>query len=325
MGPRVWITGCTGTIGPWLVRALRRQLPSAHLTGTALRSADAAALGLDEMLPADVRDAEAVRVAIERVRPDAIVHLASRRAGDLPELLQVQVLGTRNVLEAALERLGPAARVLVAGSAAEIGHCETSEMPLAESCACRPVDAYGVSKLAQSALAFAHFFRERQHVVRARLFNLLGPGVPATLLPGRCAELIRRAAPDSPEPLRFRGLHTQRDYVDVRDACEALVLALERGRPGALYHVGSGTAIRGRTIVDHLLAAARREKGVLRYEESAEGPPTVPLQVADARLAARELGWQPRIALVQSIEDLWQASAGDSRQALQSAPPSDGA
>lgn len=314
MGARVWITGCTGTIGPSLIPVLRRHLPGAHVTGTALRPADAAALGLDEMLPADVRDADAVRAAIDRVRPDRIVHLASRRAGELAELLAVQVMGTHHVLQAALERLGSAARVLVVGSAAEIGFAETSEMPLAESCACRPVDAYGVTKLAQSALAYAHAYVERQHVVRARLFNLLGPGVPATLLPGRCAELIRRAPKDSREPLTFRALGTQRDYVDVRDACEALVLALERGRPGALYHVGGGTAIRGRTIVEHLLAAARSEKGALRYEESAEGGTTVPLQVADARLAMHELGWQPRIPLEQSLDDLWRAT-GEPRPA----------
>jgi nucleoside-diphosphate-sugar epimerase len=138
--------------------------------------------------------------------------------------------------------------------------------------------------------------------------------VPASLLPGRCAALLRQTPRGSQEPLRFRALDTQRDYVDVRDACEALVLALERGRPGALYHVGSGMAIRGRAIVRHLLAAAHAEKGELRYEESAEGPPTVPLQVADARLAMSELGWQPRIALEQSIEDLWRAS-GEPRPA----------
>lgn len=307
MGARIWITGCTGTIGPWLIPALRRHLPGAHLTGTALRPADETALGLDEMLPADVRDEAAVRQTIDRVRPDRIIHLASRRAGELPELLAVQVLGTRNVLQAALERLGPAARVLVVGSAAEIGFVETAEMPLAETCTCRPVDAYGVTKLAQAALAHAYSFAHRHHVVRARLFNLLGPGVPASLLPGRCAALLRQTPRGTKQPLTFRALDTQRDYVDVRDACEALVLALERGRPGALYHVGSGLAIRGRTIVEHLLAAARAEKGELRYEESAEGPPTVPLQVADARLAMSELGWQPRILLEQSIGDLWRS------------------
>src|SRR5262245_518629 len=230
MGARVWITGCTGTIGPWLIPALRRHLPGAHLTGTALRPAGAAALGLDEMLPADARDERAVRRAIERAQPDRIIHLASRRSGELTELLQVQLLGTRNVLQTALELLGPAARVLVVGSAAEIGLVEASEMPLAESCACRPVDAYGVTKLAQAALAHAYAFANRQHVVRARLFNLLGPGVPASLLPGRCAALIRETPRGAKEALRFRALDTQRDYVDVRDACEALVLALERGR-----------------------------------------------------------------------------------------------
>ena len=319
MGARVWITGCTGTVGPSLIPALRRHLAGAHLTGTALRAADARALGLDEMLPADVRDEAAVRTAIDRVKPDRIVHLASRRAGELPELLQVQVLGTRNVLQAALEMLGPAARVLVVGSAAEIGFVETSEMPLAETCACRPVDAYGVTKLAQAALAHAYAFAQLQHVIRVRLFNLLGPGVPDTLLPGRCAALLRQTPRGSKEPLRFRALDTQRDYVDVRDACEALVLALERGRPGALYHVGSGLAIRGRIIVEHLLAAAHAEHGELRYEESAEGPPTVPLQVADARLAMSEFGWQPRIPFEQSIDDLWRAS-GDSRFARPAAP-----
>jgi nucleoside-diphosphate-sugar epimerase len=309
MPERLLVTGCTGYVAEGLPAALRRRNPATRIIGTALHPPAAAGAGFEEVLPADLRDGAAVRALIDRVRPDRVIHLASRRDGDLSALLATNAAGTDHLLAAMRDVVGRGARVLVVGSAAEIGHCTPAEMPLREECACRPLDPYGVSKLAQSAVAQAAFLVHGQDVVRVRLFNLVGPGTPASLLPGRCVELLLEAIREGGGgPLRFRSLDTRRDYTDIRDVHRALTLALDRGRSGSLYHIGSGEAVAGRRIVELLIAAARSRAGALAYEESVAGPPGVPLQVADARRAAADLGWRPEIGLERSAGDLWESA-----------------
>src|SRR5262249_17292588 len=118
-----------------------------------------------------------------------------------------------------------------------------------------------------------------------------------------CVHLLAQQAlvPHS-APLAFGNLSAQRDYTDVRDACEALALAARQGRPGCLYHVGTGRALSGREIVRGLLAVAEPHTGPLTFEEREEEPPAVPVQCVDPTLAAKELDWRPRIALEQSLE-----------------------
>ena len=320
----VLVTGCTGYVAGHLLDALRAHAPSARVVGTASRAPERLHEGLETVHVADLRDRAAVRALIERDPPDRVFHLASRRDGSLLELLDIQAVATDHLLGVLRER-SPSARVVVAGSAAEIGHCTPSDLPLSERAPCRPIDPYGVSKLAQSALCDAACLRHGQDVVRVRVFNLVGPGLPPALLPGRGVQLLLEAlGKRSTEPLRFRDLGTERDYTDVRDVCRALILAMARGRAGALYHAGSGVAVSGRALIDGLLSAAAADTGILRYEESVAGPITVPIQVADASLAASELGWGPEITLDRSIHDMWRHAVEASIAPTRTAPRAGG-
>jgi GDP-4-dehydro-6-deoxy-D-mannose reductase len=201
--------------------------------------------------------------------------------------------------------------VIVVGSSAELGAATGDGRPLDETAPCRPLDDYGVSKLAQSAIAAAAFLRHGQHVVRVRLFNLVGPDLPESLLPGRCARALARVvAGGGGGHLSFGDLETRRDYVDIRDACRAIALALERGAAGELFHVGSGVAVSGREIVSRLVAEAREETGPVTFDEKVAGLPTVPTQQADPGHAKHALGWRPEIPLDRSLRDLWHSVRG---------------
>ncbi len=198
-------------------------------------------------------------------------------------------------------------RVIVVGSSAEIGFCRDEDLPLAEGATCEPVDDYGVSKLSQSLLARAAYLSHGQSTIRVRLFNLLGPHLPATLLPGRCVELLKANLPGTNKVrLSFGNLETRRDYTDVRDVCRAILLAARFGRCGALYHIGSGRAFTGYDVVRGLAAEAGVEVECETDETWANRREAVPVQIADSRLAERELSWCPQITFRQSIKDMWQ-------------------
>lgn len=305
------MTGCAGFLGRSLIPILREHVGGGGLFGTS-RRARAPELEnlLDAYVPADLSSHGAARGLIESARPDVIFHLASARAGTLAQLLQSNVVATDDLLRCAREA-GGGARVIVVGSSAEIGYCREEDLPLAEDAPCRPVDDYGVSKLCQSYAAQAAHLSHGQAVIRVRLFNLLGPHLPETLLPGRCVQLLK-ANRDARRAVRlsFGNLDTRRDYTDVRDICRALLLAARLGRGGALYHVGSGRAVSGREVVGALAAEAGLEVEC-ETTHGGGGGAFVPVQVADAGLAARALSWSPAITFEQSVREMWRCAVAD--------------
>lgn len=317
MSKRILITGCTGTIGGHLIPILRAHLSSSRIVGTARRLPSAARRALlDEYHAADLGSRAEVEALLQQVRPDAVMHLAAQRGGELLELFRANVLATDYLLTAMREQgaHGNDTPVVVVGSASEIGACESRHLPLDEDAPCRPVDAHGVTKSAQSLAAQAAFLRHGQCVIRARVFNLLGPALPATLLPGRCVQLLDEIARgDRTRHLEFADLSARRDYTDVRDVCHALLLTLQNGKPGRLYHIGSGQALSGRELVEAVLEAAIPDTGPVTFtaKETPRGGIAVPIQIADARRAARELGWRPEIPLARSIEEMWRATRQD--------------
>lgn len=303
------VTGCAGFIGRSLIPILREHVGGGGLYGTSRRErAPESEHLLDAYVPADLSSSDEARGLIESARPEVIFHLASARSGTLTQMLQSNVVATDNLLRCVREAGEGGARVIVVGSSAEIGYCRAEDLPLAEDAPCQPVDDYGVSKLSQSYVAQAAHLSHGQAVIRVRLFNLLGPHLPETLLPGRCVQLLKENR-DAGHAimLSFGNLDTRRDYTDVRDACHAIVLAARLGRSGALYHVGSGKAVSGREVVGALAAEAGLEVEC-ETNQSVGGGVLVPVQVADAGLAARELSWSLGITFEQSARDMWRCA-----------------
>ncbi|HYM80747.1 MAG TPA: NAD(P)-dependent oxidoreductase [Candidatus Limnocylindria bacterium] len=293
MSARLLITGCTGTVAGPLTAALRSALPNATLIG-ASRTARRVAAPWDEHHAVDLGVPRSVELLVGETRPDGVFHLASLRSGSAAKLERVNVDGTAHLLAAMRMLRGPTFRVLVLGSAAELGDLAPSDLPAGEGAPTRPVDAYGISKLEQAQVTEAAHAREGQDVVRVRLFNLLGPGLPPTLLPGRCVTLLAGVLRGAAPRLVFGDLETVRDYADVRDLARGIVQAYLGAPAGALYHLGSGRGRTGREVVQALIAAAGPEVGPVEVVSEPHGPAGVRALVADpgrargARLGPRD-------------------------------------
>lgn len=302
---RILVIGYSGFVGPWVLAELRRRFPQAVLFGAARRPACCArgTVRPDRSFVMDLRTRQSIEEVLGAARPDAVVHLASLKSAPLEDLLDVNVAGAERLLTA-LARIAPSARAVVVGSSAELGRPSGLDLPIDEEARCEPVDAYGITKLAQSAVARRQFLLG-QDVVQVRSFNLFGPGVPDILLAGRCVRQLRAAAAtQGPVELSFGPLETRRDYVDVRDLARAIALALTKGRPGMLYHIGSGVSRSGFELVDALVRESGLREVTCRAATPTE-PPLVPWQTADSRRAAAMLGWVPSIGWGESIRDIW--------------------
>jgi len=211
--------------------------------------------------------------------------------------LSVNVLGTHHVLEAVREA-GLDCPVLVTGSA--LVYRPTTNL-LSEEHPIGPSDPYGVSKLAQEMLA-THATHAPIFIVRP--FNHAGPRQAATYVTSSFARQIAEIEAGLREPvLRVGNLESRRDITDVRDTVRAYRLVVRHGRPGRPYNVCSGQVYRIRDLLD---ALTRMSSTAIRIEVDPDRlrPSDNPVIAGDRSRISAETGWQPRIPIDRTLEDL---------------------
>ena len=293
----VWVvTGGSGFLGGHLLDRLRAEAVEVMAVGRRRPIRDGIAF-----IAADFNDPAEVHRVVAVVRPDAVIHLAGRTPpGSSGDFYRSNTLATVHWLDA-LRGLGRPVRVVLAGSAAELGPVPVEDLPVGEDWTCRPADAYGLSKWLASAAGLAA--RPPLEVVVARVFNPIGPGLPATQALGRFAREL--AAGEGPLTLAVGDLDARRDFVDARDVADALVALARRGGSSRVYHVGTGVSHRVGDGLDRLIALSGRE---VRVEADAAFGRAGPADSrADVRRIAAEVGWISQIPFDRSVDDLWAA------------------
>ena len=296
------ITGVLGFCG----RHLAAHLQASGYRISGLDQARGEAPGGVTMHLGDIRDQACLADLLRKVEPSDIFHLAALtnpQAG-WDALSDVNVRGTGQLLEAA-RLCDPSPTIVVAGSSAAYGAVVPGELPIGEDQPFRPRSAYAVSKVAQEMLAYSYYARFGLRVVRARPFNLTGPGEsPAFVTSAFAQQIARIEAGLQPPVVEVGNLGSVRDFTDVRDVVQAYRLLGEHGRPGEVYNICSGKGIEIRLLLDTLISLSHVPGIAVNYSESRWQVADVPSQVGDAGRLVRDTGWQPEIPLYQTLEDL---------------------
>ncbi|UCD52989.1 MAG: GDP-mannose 4,6-dehydratase [Phycisphaerales bacterium] len=301
---RLLITGASGFVGRWTLEHWREAYPAAEIWATSDQDSFADDRA-DRCSVLDLRDGEAVKTLVQTCRPTHVIHLAGIVGNaSLERHLSVNVLGTENLYQA-LADMGNSSelRIVQAGTAAMYGRVQPEELPIKEGHPFRPLTAYAVSKMTQDYLA-ALFWRARGlSVIRARIFNLLGPGQSEHLVPATFIKQLRSL--QDGQPLQVGNLRARRDFVDVRDVAEALGRLLMGGRPGGAYNVASGASVAIGDLLDELLALSGLNDISIVEVTSRVRANDVPDVYADTTAIAEAVQWRPRISMHQALKDMW--------------------
>lgn len=284
--PRVLVTGADGFVASALLPLLRRRLPKALVFRAGRREAE-------------LSDPFQAARLVGRCRPGLVFHLAGTRLSRDPDVLWRDNVSSTLALGAALARVSPGARLVVAGSCAEYGPAPRG--PVAETFPPAPETPYGRAKRAQT-LAALSLAPEGLSVRVALLFNLSGPGTPETLAPGAFACQAARLEKAGGGTVLHGDLRPTRDFVDVRDAAEALLLLGLSSRAEGRYNVCSGKAVPMSAVFARILRAARAPLCARRDPARSRAGEVRGIRGSHARLT-RETGWRPRITLDASLRD----------------------
>ncbi len=272
--------------------------------------------GRATLVHADIADRDAVRQALQTHRPRAILHFAAESHVDRSihgpgEFIHTNMLGTFSLLEETRAYWGQldaadkaAFRFLhvstdeVYGSLSETDHAFTETTPYA------PNSPYSASKAGSDHLVRAYHHTYGLPTLTTNCSNNYGPyHFPEKLIP----LMILNALDGKPLPVYGDGLNV-RDWLFVRDHCEAICQVLEKGRLGETYNVGGKNEIKNIDVVTTICRKldALRPKATGQYEDLityvTDRPGHDRRYAIDPSKIEREIGWQPVESFTTGID-----------------------
>jgi dTDP-glucose 4,6-dehydratase len=304
----VLITGGAGFIGSNLVHLLAEQRPEWHLVVldaltyagnlTSLKALEGRPnfrfVKGDIAVPEDVERAFA---ACPAGLPVLVMHLAAESHVDRSILsglpfVRTNVLGTQVLLDASrargVKRFLHVSTDEVYGSLGPTGFF-TETTPL------NPSSPYSASKAGSDMLVRAAHHTHGFDVVITNCSNNYGPyQFPEKLIP----LMIANARANKQLPVYGDGLNV-RDWLYVRDHCEALLLALERGRSGETYNIGGHNEYPNIKIVKLILKELGKPESLIQFVKDRPGHDR--RYAIDAGKIQAELGWKPRFRFEDAL------------------------
>lgn len=250
-------------------------------------------------------DAKAVRALVRNVRPNHIFHLAGTPTGSEAEVFEACVGSARNLLNAVRDE-APDCGVLLVGSAAEYGYVSDSELPARETQLAAPVSVYGRAKLAATAAAL-QFTEAGGKAVVVRPFNLVGAGVPTSLVVGALIERLLDAVEGRTSTMPVGRMETKRDFLAIEDAVFGYIGLVRNGCWGTVVNLCSGKPTAIGAIVDALVAIANSPVTVLT-DPALMRADDVLVNYGSWERAHALIGFTPRTPLSEALQSAWCAA-----------------
>ena len=294
----IFVTGGAGFIGSAFVKILLDETDDFTITNfdalTYAGNPDNLA-GIDQtrhrFVHGNIADPEAVHTALIE-NTYAIVNFAAeshvdRSIADAAEFLRTNITGTQVLLDAA-RALGVKRFIQISTDEVMGSLSENEDAVFTEASPFEPNSPYAASKAAAEHLVRAAHHTFGLDTVVTRCGNNYGPRqFPEKFLP----LVLSNALNDEAIPVYGDGQNV-RDWIYVEDHCRAILLALEKGRPGAVYNVGARNERRNLDVVQSILDTVGKPRSLIRFVPDRPGHDR--RYAIDPSLIESELGWQPR-------------------------------
>jgi len=181
---------------------------------------------------------------------------------------------------------------------------KVNKVPIRENHPTSPISPYGISKLASENYATMYNELKGLPVVCVRPGNAYGEGQKPFTGQGFVATAIVSTLREE-EIIVFGEKGTIRDYVHVDDVASGIICALENGKPGSIYNIGSGVGRNNMDILDAIYPFARSAGLTPRVNILPFRPFDVPVNVLDSTKIIIETGWKSEVSFEQGIERTW--------------------
>lgn len=320
----VLVTGGCGFIGSNFVRLLNEDYPLWRVVNLDKLTYAGNLKNLEEVregenyrfIKGDICDEELIAQLFDVEKIDTVVHFAAESHVDRSitgpaEFIRTNVVGTFTLLEAARtfwlqgEKHGKRNCFLhvstdeVYGSLGESGY-------FTESTPYDPRSPYSASKASSDHLAAAYFHTYGLPIRITNCSNNYGPyQFPEKLIP----LVFNNALHGKPLPLYGDGKNV-RDWLHVKDHCEAIVEVLMKGEDGECYNIGGNNEKQNIEVVSlicdlldkkiGLHESGKRRRSLITFVKDRLGHDR--RYAIDATKTRDQLGWEPKMTFEQGLE-----------------------
>jgi dTDP-glucose 4,6-dehydratase len=331
------VTGGAGFIGAnfvrhWLAKGREGRVVVFDALTYAGNIANLAGLETDPrygFVRGDICDETTVRALLEQHQIDTIVHFAAESHVDRSilgpdDFIRTNVVGTHGLLKVAKalwidKKILRQHRFHHVSTDEVYGSLGPSDAPFHEATPYAPNSPYSASKAASDHLVRAYHETYGLDTTVTNCSNNYGPyQFPEKLIPLTLINILQGKS----LPVYGDGLQV-RDWLHVEDHCEAIALALIRGKSGEIYNIGGNSETTNINIVRtlcRLVDAYLAKRAELRQAFPASpmfsGKPSVELithvrdrpghdrrYAIDYRKAQQELGYAPSRDLMRGLAE----------------------
>ena len=303
-GKRIFMAGGAGFVGSAVLRSLleaNEVVVYDTLRRDALRGSELATHPNLRVVQGNVLDQHSLGEAI--TGSDLVVQLAAIAGIDTviqrpTETMRVNMIGTANVLEAALDN---GCERVVCFSTSEVFGSQAFRAAETDRTVMGPLGearwSYAVSKLAAEHLAHAYHKEHGLDTVVIRPFNVYGPG---QIGEGAVHTFVTRALRG--QDLEIRGDGTQiRAWCYIDDVVRAVLAALESSRAiGESFNVGNSRAVV--TVYGLANAVVRITGSTSRICYIQDDEPDIELRVPNVDKAREVLGFEAEVDLEEGLD-----------------------
>ena len=231
---------------------------------------------------------------------DVIVHLAAK-AGVRPSILnpvsyqQANVLGLQNVLDFAKER--NITQFVFASSSSVYG--VNDHFPWKENEQLLPISPYAMTKLAGEMLGHVYSKLFNIRFIALRFFTVYGPGQRPDLAIHKFTKSILNEKKIS----MYGEGTTSRDYTYIDDIVQGIVEATKYDDTNfEIINLGNNYSVSLRELISSIEAVVGKKAAI---EKLPEQPGDVPKTFADISKAKRLLGYEPKTALDEGLQEFY--------------------
>lgn len=301
---RFAVLGATGCVGRQVCRALVRR--GDHVLAVTRRPADHVPASEFRTVDLGAEPPERIAAMLIDSQVDVVVNATGGWGTTEEEMLHAHVRLVERLVEA-MTVVPSRPRLVHCGTIHEYGAVAEGTL-IGEDIEPTPQTPYARTKLAGSETILRAARANRVDGVVLRTVNVCGPYPAPASFPGVLLNRLRAAAVDA-TVVEFTVAGAMRDYIDVRDMAEAVLLAADKAATGQVINIGRGKAVAMGDFVRMFVAAAGFPPDRVRLRSEQVASKGGDWTCADIGLARTLLDWEPRISLPDSLSAMWEAKS----------------